>query len=76
VTRLIHAQRYINLSSVVYFAIIVLCSWESLAISFQFALLNGGPSAIIYGCILVGFGATAVACSLAEMAAMYATPCP
>lgn len=51
---------------------IVLCSWESLAISFQFALLNGGPSAMFYGCIFVAFGGTAVAFSMAEMASMYA----
>jgi hypothetical protein len=60
------------LSSIIYFSVILLCSWESLAITFQFALLNGGTSALVYGCIFVGFGATAVACSFAEMASMYA----
>jgi hypothetical protein len=69
--RLTYAQRYINLSSVIYFSTIVLCSWEGLAISFQFALLNGGPSALFYGCIFVAFGGTAVAFSMAEMASMY-----
>jgi choline transport protein len=60
---------------VVYFSIIVLCSWEAFAITFQFALLNGGPSSMVYGCILVAFGATAVAFSMAEMASMYTKPC-
>jgi hypothetical protein len=45
-----------------------------MAITFQFALLNGGPSAMVYGCIFVGFGGTAVAYSLAEMASMYVEP--
>jgi hypothetical protein len=53
---------------VVYFSIIVLSSWESLALTFQFALLNGGPSALFYGCIFVIFGGNAVAFSMAEMA--------
>lgn len=39
--------------------------------TFQFALYNGGPASMIYGAILVGFGATAVALSLAELASMY-----
>jgi len=65
-----HAQRYINLSSVVFFDIIALCSWEGLALTFGFALLNGGPSSLIYGGILVGFGGTAVGLSMAEMASM------
>lgn len=51
---------------------VLLASWESFAITFQFALLNGGPSAMVYGCIFVGFGGTAVAYSMAEMASMYA----
>ena len=54
----------------VYFSIIVLCSWEGLALTFGFALLNGGPSALIYGSILVGVGGSAVAFSMAEMASM------
>jgi choline transport protein len=65
-----HTQRYINLSSVVYFDIIALCSWEGLALTFQFALLNGGPSSLVYGGIFVCFGGIAVALSMAEMASM------
>lgn len=55
---------------------VLLASWESFAITFQFALLNGGPSAMVYGCIFVGFGGTAVAFSMAEMASMYVRNCP
>lgn len=64
----------INLSSVIYYSIKVLCSWEGLALTFQFALLNGGPSDIAYGSILVGFRGTAVTFSMAEMASMQARP--
>jgi choline transport protein len=56
----------------VNFSIIILCSWEAFAVTFQFALLNGGPASMLYGSVLVGFGATAVAASLAELASMYA----
>jgi len=45
--------------------------WEVLASTFQFSLLNGGPSSIVYGGILAGFGCVFVAMSLAEMASMY-----
>lgn len=34
------------------------------------ALLNGGPAALVYGCIISGIGSTAVALSLGEMASM------
>ncbi|KAF2667233.1 amino acid transporter [Microthyrium microscopicum] len=63
-------ERYINLPAIVNFTFIVLCSWEAFAVTFQFALYNGGPSSMIYGCILVGFGASFVACSLAELSSM------
>ncbi len=46
-------------------------AWETLATTFQFSLLNGGPASIVYGGILTGFGCTAIAFSLAEMASMY-----
>ena len=50
---------------------VLLSSWETMAITFQLALLNGGPVAIVYGCIFVIIGSIAVALSLAEMASMY-----
>lgn len=49
----------------------MIVSWEAFALTFQFALLNGGPSSMVYGCILVGFGTTFVSLSLAELASMY-----
>lgn len=49
----------------------MLVSWEAFAMTFQFALLNGGPASMVYGSILVGFGATFVSLSLAELASMY-----
>jgi hypothetical protein len=64
-------QRYINFSSLINFGLIILVSWEAFALTFQFALLNGGPASMLYGCILVGIGATFVSLSLAELASMY-----
>jgi amino acid permease len=37
----------------------------------QYALLNGGPASLVYGAILAGFGSTAIATSLGEMASMW-----
>lgn len=42
-----------------------------MALTFQFAWLNGGPAALVYGSIVAGIGSTAVAASLGEMASMY-----
>lgn len=64
------AQRYINFLAIANFAIVILASWESLAFTFQFALLNGGPASIFYGSILALFGTTAIGLSLAELASM------
>ncbi|KAK1907660.1 hypothetical protein P3342_005988 [Pyrenophora teres f. teres] len=63
-------ERYINLSAVINFAIIILASWESFAVTFQFALTNGGPASIFYGSLLAGLGACAVGFSLAELASI------
>ncbi|KAF2731537.1 amino acid transporter [Polyplosphaeria fusca] len=63
-------QRYINLSSVVNFGVIILASWESFAVTFQFALANGGSSSMLYGSILAGFGVCAIGFSLAELASI------
>ncbi|KAF2245290.1 amino acid transporter [Trematosphaeria pertusa] len=63
-------ERYINLSSVGFFGVIVLASWESFAVTFQFALANGGPASMFYGSILAGLGCCAVGFSLAELASI------
>jgi choline transport protein len=52
------------------FGLTMQASWESMAISFQASLLNGGPVALSYGMIMSGVGATTMALSLAEMASM------
>jgi choline transport protein len=57
----------------VNFSVIIIASWEAFAVTFQFALQNGGPASMFYGSILVTFGGTAVALSLAEMASMLVT---
>jgi choline transport protein len=56
---------------VINFAVVILGSWESFAVTFQFALINGGPASIFYGSILAGIGACAVGFSLAELASMF-----
>ncbi|KAF2425521.1 hypothetical protein EJ08DRAFT_663586 [Tothia fuscella] len=43
-------ERYINLASVINFDVILLCSWEAFALTFQFALLNGGPASMASIC--------------------------
>ncbi|KAH8725649.1 amino acid/polyamine transporter I [Phaeosphaeriaceae sp. PMI808] len=63
-------ERYINLAAVVNFGVIILASWESFAVTFQFALTNGGPASIFYGSLLAGCGACAVGFSLAELASI------
>ncbi|KAL5117829.1 hypothetical protein ACEQ8H_004303 [Pleosporales sp. CAS-2024a] len=63
-------ERYINLVSVVNFGVIILASWESFAVTFQFALTNGGPASIFYGSLLAGLGACLVGFSLAELASI------
>jgi hypothetical protein len=55
----------------VNFSIIILALWESFAVTFQFALVNGGPASMLYGSILAGLGACGVGFSLAELALMY-----
>ena len=44
--------------------------------TFQFALVNGGPASIFYGSIFAGIGACAVGFSLAELASMYVLATP
>ncbi|KAF1846141.1 amino acid transporter [Cucurbitaria berberidis CBS 394.84] len=63
-------QRYINAPSAINFSLLLQCSWEAAAVTFQFSLTNGGPASIAYGSIFAGLGTTLVALSLAEMASM------
>ncbi|KAF2849473.1 amino acid transporter [Plenodomus tracheiphilus IPT5] len=63
-------ERYINLAAVLNFGIVILGSWESLSVTFQIALLNGGPASMFYGAFLAGLGACAIGFSLAELASI------
>ena len=63
-------QQYINASSSVNFSFLMQCSWEASALTFQFALSNGGPASIVYGSIFAWVGTMLVALSLAEISSM------
>jgi choline transport protein len=66
-------DRYLSSKPIVAFGLTLQASWEAIAISFQSALSNGGPSTLVYGMILSIFGSTAMAATLAELASI--RPC-
>lgn len=66
-------DRYLSSKPIVAFGLTLQASWEAIAISFQSALNNGGPSTLVYGMILSIFGSTAMAATLAELASI--RPC-
>ncbi len=51
----------------------MMCTWEAVFFANFTAMLNGGPSTLVYGFIYAFLGALATAASLAEMASMYPT---
>jgi hypothetical protein len=59
------------LPSAINFEIIVQSGWETVGLTFQFSLFNGGPASMVYGGIIAAIGATSIAASLAEMASMF-----
>ena len=63
-------QRYINKLAINSFGFTTQSAWEGVGLSFQFAWLNGGPAAIVYGSLIAGIGSSLVAMALGEMAAM------
>jgi amino acid permease len=63
-------KRYIDHLAIINFGFCLQAAWEGMALTFSFALSNGGPAALVYGCIVSGIGSTAVATSLGEMASM------
>jgi amino acid transporter len=63
-------ERYINLVAIVNFGFTLQAGWETVGLTFQFALFNGGPASLVYGCILAGIGSTLIATCLGEMASM------
>ena len=64
-------QRYINFLPTFFFGANLQATWESVAVSFQAGLLNGGPTSLVYGTIIAWIGSLALAASMAEMASMY-----
>lgn len=65
-------QRYITLKPAVAFGLTILSSWEGIGLTIGAALLNGGPTVLIYGTIASALGTLAIAASLGELASMYA----
>ncbi|KAJ9667485.1 hypothetical protein H2201_002354 [Coniosporium apollinis] len=63
-------ERYINFPAAINFGFVLQASWETVALTFQFSLLNGGPAAMLYGSLFAGIGTNIVAASLAEMASI------
>ena len=66
-------DRYLSSKPIISVGLTLQASWESVAISFQSTLLNGGPSALVYDCILSTVGSSAMTATLGEMASM--NPC-
>jgi choline transport protein len=66
-------QRYISLKPIVSFGLTLQASWESVALTFQTALYNGGPVALVYGIMIATIGSSAIAASLGEMASIEPT---
>ncbi|KAK6369786.1 hypothetical protein LTS17_009236 [Exophiala oligosperma] len=63
-------DRYISFFPTVAFPATLQSSWEALAASFQAGLLNGGPTALVWGLLLCLVGSLSLALSLAEMASI------
>jgi len=69
-SQLTSPQRYIPFAATIAFDATLQSSWEALSVSFQAGLLNGGPTALVWGTLLCIFGTTALAASLGEMASI------
>jgi choline transport protein len=63
-------QRYITFVPAIAFPATLQSSWEAIAVAFGAGLLNGGPTALVWGTFLCIIGTTAVALSMGEMASM------
>lgn len=66
-------QRYISFIPTIAFPATLQSSWEALSVSFQAGLVNGGPTALVWGILLCIIGSTSIAASLGEMASMSAS---
>ncbi|KAJ5166315.1 uncharacterized protein N7482_005096 [Penicillium canariense] len=56
--------------SILCLSITLLSSWESVAISFEAGLVNGGPAGLVWGMVLSLIGTSLIMLSLAEMSSM------
>jgi len=66
-------DRYISFIPAIAFNANLQATWESVAVSFQAGLLNGGPTSLVWGSLIAWIGSMAMAASLAEMASMNPT---
>ncbi|EON66704.1 hypothetical protein W97_05950 [Coniosporium apollinis CBS 100218] len=64
-------DKYITLKPAIAFGLTVLASWEGIAMTVKSTLINGGPTALVYGLVLAGLGTLALAASLAELASIH-----
>ncbi|KAJ9640086.1 hypothetical protein H2199_006320 [Coniosporium tulheliwenetii] len=63
-------DRFITLKPAVAFGLTVLSTWEGIGITLGAGLLNGGPTALVWGLLLAAFGSITIALSLGEMASI------
>ena len=66
-------DRYIGFIPTIAFGANLQATWESVAVSFQAGLLNGGPTSLVWGTLIAWIGSMTMAASLAEMASMNPT---
>ncbi|KAK3213494.1 hypothetical protein GRF29_28g62596, partial [Pseudopithomyces chartarum] len=66
-------KRNFGFTSIFGFAMILMCTWETVLGTVAFGLSNGGPSGLLYTYIAVWLGYILIAFSMAEMASMAPT---
>ncbi|OCK83721.1 amino acid transporter [Lepidopterella palustris CBS 459.81] len=66
-------DRYITFKPAVAFGLTILSSWEGFGLVFGAALLNGGPTVLVWGTLIAFLGTSALALSLAELASITPT---
>ena len=66
-------NRNFGLVSMIAFATTLQASWVSVAVTFQYGMIQGGPVNLFYGLIFGWLGSMAIAGSMAEMSSMMPT---
>ncbi|OCK91861.1 putative amino acid permease [Cenococcum geophilum 1.58] len=61
---------FITVKPAVAFGLTLLSTWEGIGITIGAGLLNGGPTALVWGLLFAAIGSTAIALSLGEMASI------